>query len=111
MKRTKRFLPLVAFAVFCAGLAASNHVSSIGAPSGMTEPEAAAMCSSTCSTFTACAAPQLPPNLSKATFESGCYSGCMKHADTIGACVRSGASSCEEIMDCSLQKHFQRERR
>lgn len=77
----------------------------------MNEQEAAAMCSSTCNTFTACAAADLPPNLSKETFESGCYSGCMKHADTIGACVRSGASSCEEIMDCSLQKHFQRERR
>lgn len=108
MKSALKYLPLSVFALMCVGLAASNHLSDFADGSSLSKEQAAEVCSSTCRKFTECAAPGLPPQLSRSTFENGCYSGCMKHAETIHDCVSQGASSCEEIMKCSMDTHFQR---
>ncbi|MBI39600.1 MAG: hypothetical protein CMF59_08370 [Leptospiraceae bacterium] len=107
MKKLRNYLPLLLFALFCFSLAAANWQNRRG--HSLPEEQAATVCSETCDRFVSCAASQLPPNMPASTFRSGCYSGCMKHAGTVKDCLDRGASTCEEIMQCSLKSHFKKQ--
>ncbi|HBS06226.1 MAG TPA: hypothetical protein DEA96_14755 [Leptospiraceae bacterium] len=107
MKKLIKYLPLLIFAFICVSLAAGNWQNRRGQT--LPRDQASTVCSETCDRFVSCAASQLPPVMPAATFRSGCYSGCMKHAITVKDCLDRGATTCEEIMQCSLKAHFKKQ--
>ncbi|MBU43515.1 MAG: hypothetical protein CMN76_09870 [Spirochaetaceae bacterium] len=108
MSTLRKYLPLILFGLLCGGLAASNHLS-VRSPGDIEAEKAAQVCSETCEKFTGCVSQELPSHLNVDTFRSGCYSGCMKHAATVENCLKKGAGTCEEIMQCSLKSHFDKQ--
>lgn len=108
MHTIRKIAPFLLFALFCVGIAASNHWK--GGPDfgGVSPSRAKEVCSQTCQKFTQCVRGNLPPSISVQTFQAGCYSGCMDHVGTVDQCVREGEQSCEGIVKCSLDLHFKR---